>query len=67
MEWKKKHIYHIRWTPLIVTIYITHVRNCVMGATPMVSLPYGARVGLVEVIVAFVRHIHLLFERFINL
>ena len=28
-------VYHIRWPPLNVTIFITHVRNCVIGATPM--------------------------------
>ena len=34
MLWKN-HFYHI-WLPsLNVTIFITHVRNCVMGATPM--------------------------------
>ena len=27
--------YHIRWPPLNVTIFITHWRICVMGATPM--------------------------------
>ena len=26
------HFYHIRWPPLNVTIFITHARNCVMGA-----------------------------------
>ena len=29
------HFYHIGWPPLNVTILVTHVRNCVMGATPM--------------------------------
>ena len=29
------HFYHVRWPPLNVTIFITHVRNCEMGATPM--------------------------------
>ena len=32
------HFYHIRCPPLDVTIFITHVRNCVMGATPMITL-----------------------------
>ena len=31
----ENHFYHIRWPPLNVTIFITHVHNCVMGATPM--------------------------------
>ena len=31
----ENHFYHIRWSPLNVTILITHVCNCVMGATPM--------------------------------
>ena len=31
----KNHFYHIRCPPLNVTIFITQVRNCVMGATPM--------------------------------
>ena len=31
------HLYHIRWSPWNVTIFITHVHNCVMGATPMVT------------------------------
>ena len=29
------HFCHIRCPPLNVTIFIMHVRNCVMGATPM--------------------------------
>ena len=29
------HIYHIRLPPLNATFFIMHVRNCVMGATPM--------------------------------
>ena len=29
------HFYHIRWPPLNVTIFITHVRHCVIRATPM--------------------------------
>ena len=28
-------IYHIRLPPLNVTIFISHLRNCVMGAKPM--------------------------------
>ena len=32
------HIYQIRGSPLNVTIFITHVLNCVMGATPMVFI-----------------------------
>ena len=31
----ENHYDHIRWFPLNVTIFDTHVRNCVMGATPM--------------------------------
>ena len=31
----ENHFYHIRGPPLNVTIFITHVRNCVIGATPM--------------------------------
>ena len=31
----ENHFYHISWPPLIVTIFITHVLNCVMGAMPM--------------------------------
>ena len=31
----ENHFYHIRWPPLNVTIFITHVRNCVMGDTPL--------------------------------
>ena len=34
MVWKN-HFYHIRLPPLNVFIFITHVRNCVMGATPI--------------------------------
>ena len=30
-----KNDYHIRGPPLDVNIFITHVRNCVMGAAPM--------------------------------
>ena len=37
MTWKN-HFYHVRWPPLDVTIFITHVRNCVMGATPMLIM-----------------------------
>ena len=29
------HFYHIRRHPLNVSIFISHVDNCVMGATPM--------------------------------
>ena len=31
----ENHFYHIRLPPFNVTIFITHVHNCVMGATPM--------------------------------
>ena len=31
----ENHVYHIRYPPLNVTIFITHVRNCVQGATPL--------------------------------
>ena len=31
----ENHFYHIRRPPLNVTIFIMHVRKCVMGATPM--------------------------------
>ena len=34
----ERHFYHIRWPPLNVTIFIMHVRNCVMGATPMFNI-----------------------------
>ena len=33
----ENQIYHIRLLPLNVAILITHVRYCVMGATPMVE------------------------------
>ena len=33
--WFEKYFNHIRSPPLNVTIFITHVRNCVMGVTPM--------------------------------
>ena len=49
----ENHFYHIRRPPLNVTICITHVRNCVMGATPMHmivllchSIRPGARLNL---------------------
>ena len=29
------HLYHIGWSPLNVTIFITHMCNCVMGAMSM--------------------------------
>ena len=35
------HFYHIGWPPLNVTIFITHVRNCVMGATRMMASGYN--------------------------
>ena len=31
----ENHFFHIRWTYLNVTNIFMHVRNCVMGATPM--------------------------------
>ena len=31
----ENYFYHIRWPPLNVTIFILHVRNCVMVATQM--------------------------------
>ena len=31
----ENHFYHIRLSPLNVTIFITYMRNCVMGAMPM--------------------------------
>ena len=31
----ENNFYHIRWSPLNVTVSITQVRNCVMDATPM--------------------------------
>ena len=31
----ENHLYHIRLPPLNATVFITHVHNCVMGATPM--------------------------------
>ena len=33
--WYGKSVYHSWWPPLNITIFITHMRNCVMGATPM--------------------------------
>ena len=33
----EKHFNHIVWPPLNVTISITHVRDCVMGATPIIG------------------------------
>ena len=36
----ENHFYHIRWPPLNVTIFITHVHNCLMGATPMACPQY---------------------------
>ena len=35
----ENHFYHIRRPPLNVTTFITRVRNCVIGATPMNLLP----------------------------
>ena len=29
------YFYHIRWPPLNITIFITHVRNCVIEAAQM--------------------------------
>ena len=37
----ENHYYHIRWPPLNITILITQVRNCVMGATPMDHAMYN--------------------------
>ena len=34
----ENHFYHIRWPPLNVTIFITHVPKWVMGATPMAAV-----------------------------
>ena len=31
----ENHFYYIKWPPLSVTIFITQVRNCVMGTTLM--------------------------------
>ena len=31
----ENHFYHIRLPPWNVTIFITHVCNCIIGATPM--------------------------------
>ena len=33
-----KYFYHIRGPHLDVTIFISHVRNCVMGTTPMYTV-----------------------------
>ena len=33
----EKHFYHIRSPPLNATFFITHMRNCIMGATPMAA------------------------------
>ena len=35
----ENNVSHIRWPLLHVTIFITNVRNCVMGATPMETMP----------------------------
>ena len=42
------HFYSIWWPPLNVTIFITHVRSCVMGATPMVGMIFR-KVNLINV------------------
>ena len=34
----ENHFYHIRCPPLSVTVFITHVRNCVTGATAITGL-----------------------------
>ena len=34
----ENHFNHIMWPPWNVTIFITHVCNCVMGAMPMIYL-----------------------------
>ena len=34
----ENHFYHIKRPPLNFTFYITHVRNCVIGASPMHTL-----------------------------
>ena len=31
----ENQFYHMRWPFLNVTIFITHMCNCIMGATPM--------------------------------
>ena len=31
----ENHFYYIRWPPLDVTIFIMHMRNCIMGARSM--------------------------------
>ena len=36
--WYGKSLYHIRWSPLNVVIFIRHVHNWVMGATPKIRL-----------------------------
>ena len=43
----KNHFYHIRWPPLNFTIFITHVRNCEMGATPMLLLNHLLSLSIV--------------------
>ena len=40
----ENHFYHIRWPPLNVTIFIMHMRNCIMGATPMSVSKRGCRI-----------------------
>ena len=35
----ENHFYHIKGPPLNVTISITHVRNCMMGATQLDGNP----------------------------
>ena len=34
----ENQFYHIRSPPLNVTIFITHMRSCVMGASPMMTV-----------------------------
>ena len=43
----ENHFYHIRCPPLNVTIFITHVRNCAMGPTPMSAGIYMCSVSFV--------------------
>ena len=41
----ENHVYHIRWPPLNVTIFIMHVCNCLMGARPL-KFPSMQRVNI---------------------
>ena len=53
------HFYHIKGPPLNVTISITHVRNCMMGATPLDGNPEEKGINVATLPVIFIRsHIY---------